>query len=95
MLSADSPTVSPADNNSIVSVADKEIFLWVWTTDRRPSRDFIPVQMRRSALDHDLYLCSRLSRDQRQLVVGTSSNMYETWDLQERRVISTQRGFAG
>ncbi|XP_043203417.1 apoptotic protease-activating factor 1-like isoform X5 [Amphibalanus amphitrite] len=83
------------DNNSIVSVADKEIFLWVWNTDRRPSRDFIPVQMGRSAVDHDLYLCSRLNEDQRLLVVGTSSNMYETWDLQEKRVISTQRGFAG
>ncbi|XP_037087040.1 apoptotic protease-activating factor 1-like isoform X3 [Pollicipes pollicipes] len=82
------------DNNSIVSVADNEIFCWVWDTSRRPSRDYVEVKMQ-APNEHDLYLCSRLSRDQRQLVVGTSSNMYETWDLLERRVISTQRGFAG
>ncbi|XP_037087482.1 vegetative incompatibility protein HET-E-1-like [Pollicipes pollicipes] len=38
------PTAASGYNNSIVSVADNEIFCWVWDTSRRPSRDYVEVK---------------------------------------------------
>lgn len=49
----------------------------------------------RAPQDCELYLCACMGGDGLKLVTGTSNNMYETWDLLEKRIVALQRGFTG